>query len=314
MVVKIPYALDDKKNLIKIDEAEKKNKYFCPYCHVPVIVRKGNIRVHHFAHKSNDVCSQETAVHKIAKLLIQKRITNWKNNRAPSPQFYRHCQICNQKEPQPLPNKVEKADLEVLLPNGYIIDVALMSEEIPIAAIEIKVTHAVDNIKASSLSIPFVEIDGFEVLNHEHLYNPLRDHFKPYTCSECKKRLRNYIDRARKYAQKINLQLPESYYRYRFSKCWRCKEFILVFTWPNHQIDDVNKPTKLPIPHTIQCRNFLHKEKPVWANCCPFCNSPQNDAPLYKYNGVLSQFECKNDTKEDFEIDMMKMLFHKSFL
>lgn len=57
--------------------ADKKNNYACPYCKHDVILRQGEIRVHHFAHKSeNNSCSyytNPTGKHVIsdAKLIIE---------------------------------------------------------------------------------------------------------------------------------------------------------------------------------------------------------------------------------------------------
>ena len=50
------FALDERGNRTAIDDADKKNKYFCPCCHSEMVVRKGNIKVHHFAHKANGMC------------------------------------------------------------------------------------------------------------------------------------------------------------------------------------------------------------------------------------------------------------------
>lgn len=64
-------------------KAEKKIKYICPHCEKDVLVRKGNIRIHHFAHcKSDSPCEYynnpgESEIHKEAKLLL-KTILNEK--------------------------------------------------------------------------------------------------------------------------------------------------------------------------------------------------------------------------------------------
>jgi transposase-like protein len=65
------------------NEASKRNKYMCPYCKNDVILRKGIIRKHHFAHKSeNNTCKYYTkpsTQHMIddVKSIIQ---TNFNNN------------------------------------------------------------------------------------------------------------------------------------------------------------------------------------------------------------------------------------------
>lgn len=39
-----------------IDEAEKSNSYFCPACGKQMVIRRGKIICHHFAHKANCIC------------------------------------------------------------------------------------------------------------------------------------------------------------------------------------------------------------------------------------------------------------------
>ena len=64
------------------NEASKKNNYMCPYCKNDVILRKGDIRKHHFAHKSeNNTCTyytKPTKQHMIddVKNIIQSNFNN----------------------------------------------------------------------------------------------------------------------------------------------------------------------------------------------------------------------------------------------
>ena len=51
------FAFDYNDNRIHIDDTQSYKEYFCPYCGAPLITRKGDIRQHHFAHKSNHLCS-----------------------------------------------------------------------------------------------------------------------------------------------------------------------------------------------------------------------------------------------------------------
>lgn len=50
------YGLDDKNNKVCIDDAVKTNKYYCLECGEELILKKGAIKVHHFAHKSTENC------------------------------------------------------------------------------------------------------------------------------------------------------------------------------------------------------------------------------------------------------------------
>ena len=50
-------AWDKDDNRVNIDETRSNQSYYCPYCGTELIAKKGNIRVHHFAHKKNHICS-----------------------------------------------------------------------------------------------------------------------------------------------------------------------------------------------------------------------------------------------------------------
>ena len=71
--LKVPFALDGTQVLLSPEVAEKGREYFCPACGDIVILKKGEIKVAHFAHKVSDTCSQETIVHKTAKQLVQRK-------------------------------------------------------------------------------------------------------------------------------------------------------------------------------------------------------------------------------------------------
>ena len=50
-------ALDKNGNRVHIDSAKVGEEYFCPSCGSGLILRKGDIRIHHFAHKINCICA-----------------------------------------------------------------------------------------------------------------------------------------------------------------------------------------------------------------------------------------------------------------
>ncbi|MBR1382596.1 MAG: UvrD-helicase domain-containing protein [Ruminococcus sp.] len=54
-------ALDKDNNRIHIDESIRKNDYYCPSCGKPLVIRKGEIRRHHFAHMPNSECTDSWA-------------------------------------------------------------------------------------------------------------------------------------------------------------------------------------------------------------------------------------------------------------
>ena len=56
------YANNSSEMLTKINEIDKNfiGKYFCPICKQELIAKRGNKRIHHFAHKNNTSnCTKE---------------------------------------------------------------------------------------------------------------------------------------------------------------------------------------------------------------------------------------------------------------
>ena len=51
------YAVDRNDNKVSIEEAVSRGDYFCPCCGKPVLMRKGEVRAHHFAHSPKHPCS-----------------------------------------------------------------------------------------------------------------------------------------------------------------------------------------------------------------------------------------------------------------
>ena len=63
------------KDRIEAEHAEKGPDYVCPNCKADVILRKGRVRIHHFAHKAASTCpfsKSESQAHYTAKTLFQK--------------------------------------------------------------------------------------------------------------------------------------------------------------------------------------------------------------------------------------------------
>lgn len=51
------FALDKDGKRVHIDATHAKENYFCPECGAKLVLRKGNIRTHHFAHQANSQCT-----------------------------------------------------------------------------------------------------------------------------------------------------------------------------------------------------------------------------------------------------------------
>jgi uncharacterized protein YlaI len=284
-LLKVPFAHDPAAGIIWPDHAQKGITYLCPNCQEKLIFRAGEIKRHHFAHKPNGVCSQETVLHKSAKLLVQVAVRAWKLGKAAVPEVVRQCGNCHESSPQPLPGKVTDALLEYRLPDGFVSDVALMQGARAVAAIEVHVTHAVDEKKSERLSIPFVELEAAAVLESPRRWEPIVDNFRPYTCPKCHERLARYVRLTREIANSCKIDLPTSYYRYGLHRCYKCRQIILAFDWPGRDLRTKTPPQQQPVPNSVQYRYVRFVNTEYWVNTCPLCHATQGDNYLFMEPG-----------------------------
>lgn len=69
-ITKAHYAKDANGKLIDISMACRGQLVRCPVCNGKLVVRKGDIRDHHFAHKGGSNCSPESVLHMVAKSIV----------------------------------------------------------------------------------------------------------------------------------------------------------------------------------------------------------------------------------------------------
>jgi len=304
--LKTPLAIEAATGaLVSAEDAKRGETYFCPGCGDELIFKAGAVKVHHFAHKPSQICSQETIIHKTAKLVIKQAIASWKAGTGPAPVIRRRCEVCRTRIDVPLPEKVDRAALEVRLDNGFIVDLGLMVNGRPEAGIEIFVTHAVDAEKSENLALPFVELDGYAVIDNPLQWTPIKDHFRPFTCRACTEAFRRFQARTAQIARYSKIELPEDYFRYAPISCWRCKKSILVFTWPGKQLHEDRPPRKEPTPRTIQYMYSKTLGGNYWANSCPYCQAIQGDWFLhFEPDGPFWSLSPLEDSVEAFNQDL----------
>ncbi len=307
--LKVPFAFDDEKRLCDPHTAEKERHYFCPACKDTIILRKGEIKAPHFAHKASETCNQETIIHRIAKQLILQVISDWKAGKIDPPILKRTCEICRKPKDQPLPDKVEGAMLEYRMSDGFVVDVALIVENEPAAAIEIKVSHAIDENKANLLSIPFIELEGQKVIENPHAFEPIHDQFLSFICRACKQAKTRFQVKVNQIAKQTGVELPNRYYRYGFCKCWKCKREIIVFAWPKVSQWDNSAPKVKPIPQTVQYRYSNTVGGKYWVNTCPRCRSIQGDWHLFSEpDGPFFGIRCEENSQDAYHKDMQNII------
>lgn len=215
----VPVAFAADGSLVRPGDAEPGQKYRCPGCSADVILRRGELRRAHFAHRGGDGCSAESSLHRAAKHRLVQVIEEWKGGVGPRPCVSRPCPsyLCEGGIVQDIPDDITHAAAEVRLPDGTIADVVLYRGTAAAAAIEILATHRVGHDKAVRLSVPWAELSAEEVLERPYWWMALQDGLQPFTCSECSKRaegrareLREIQGRGLLIAERLEMPIPNS--------------------------------------------------------------------------------------------------------
>lgn len=184
---KVPWALDASGMLQKAEDVGS-GVYRCVECLEALVLRRGPTRRVHFAHRgSSTSCSQESVFHKLAKELIVQSVRQWRTG-GPVPRLRRQCTAGVDWITSVVPDRVVDAESERRLGSGRVVDVALLDEDgMPICAIEVLYTHAVDAVKRAELDIPWLEVRALDILADPLLWNPTQHALRPYTCAQCKR-------------------------------------------------------------------------------------------------------------------------------
>jgi Competence protein CoiA-like family len=139
-------ATDKNGNLIKANDAEKGDDFFCPVCNSDLILRKsGNTgkgsKRPHFAHRSlTPNCTPETALHYSFKNLLAKKIDNYIQTSTPLLISW-GCQYCGVTHTGNLLKKIKSVKVEYYL-SVCKPDIALIDNDNKVfAVIEVVVTH-----------------------------------------------------------------------------------------------------------------------------------------------------------------------------
>jgi hypothetical protein len=151
----------------------------CPECGDIVTLKLGRVRRHHAAHAAHAVCDAahpETALHLDCKLALAAALERaLAGGSARSLTFIRRCagpllgasENCDATSVAPLADGWDAVAVERRVSDTLRPDVLLTRGDVPVAAIEIVVTHAVSADKARALDVlgvPWIEIDGAERL------------------------------------------------------------------------------------------------------------------------------------------------------
>lgn len=192
------------------NDAVKGKEYICVGCKNKVIVKKGEIRKHHFAHHvENNVCTyhnhpSESEIHKEAKYrfasIIGKMeiIINWK------------CSLCNESDSQTQYEiiKNESDDIIIEYPkNNNRYDIAIINNDDIKCVIEICFTNKTTTFRPE----PWFEIDANDFLkaysdikNNKIILNCIRG--KCRYCKKCFSNFEKLINNVPKLNKKFDIQ------------------------------------------------------------------------------------------------------------
>lgn len=276
---RVPLGLDADGRLVERTLVEKGREYRCPACLAPLVVRAGEIRAHHLAHVASAGCSPETALHDSAKRLIAEVVNDWLAGRAQAPTIETDCAFCYESVPEPLLARFHDAVIERRLEDGLVADVAFVNAERVVGAVEIRVTHAVDEGKARQLSVPWIELDAEAVIAQPRAWAPIArggPQRKRPTCESCGQRNAAGL----RLAASLGIAIASPPYQAAPHDCYKCASPFPVVSWPRTGMVETERPPE-PIPSVLKLRSSTTADATHWANVCPRCGATAGDWFLY---------------------------------
>lgn len=277
--LQVPYGTDQNGALVAASDATKSNQYNCPQCCSTLILRDGQVKTKHFAHKAETNCNGETIAHNTAKNLIAQIINDQSENAKPI-SLDCTCMICFAPMTQTIPRE-KFTSAKVEFPIGdFICDAVTFQNEKTVLAIEICQTNAVTQMKGEKLAIPWIELDASTVLANPFHWKPIQSRLNPVACKKC----RSSIAKIKAIAERDGIELEEfvanrdpsrSQYLAAVDKCFKCHSEILLFWWNGVPFCEESPPT--PIPRTVQHRFSKAYGGKYWINTCPRCSAIQGD-------------------------------------
>lgn len=165
--LQIPYAYTGNKTPISPEVAEKGGDFLCPLCDTEVVLKRGDVRRPHFAHKPDTGCSGEGVRHKVAKHMIYLMYLRTIRTVMMSVATYRRCSNCSQSVIFSQTPNYDDVACEVDI-GKHRVDVVLLRDGEPISGIEVRDTHPVDDAKwdaFKALRFPCIEVESQAIID-----------------------------------------------------------------------------------------------------------------------------------------------------
>lgn len=281
----VPYGVNPDGLLVRAADSDRRTEYRCPECQSHLVLKAGEIVVHHFAHKADTACTGETIAHETAKRLLAQVIheqTAITNPRTISLECT--CDRCASAFPVRLPQDSFTGVAVEHRVDDFVCDVVGLRNNGVALALEVLATHAVPEAKARTLSVPWIEITAEAVLADPYQWTPINSRLKPVVCPSCK----GFLGKLKVLAERWDIPLdPLAGYRdparatylAAIERCWKCDEEILLFWWAGVPFCELEPPK--PRPRTIQYRYSNTFGGKYWANTCPACDALQGDNVVF---------------------------------
>ena len=164
--LQIPYAYSSNKIPISPEVAEKGQNFSCPICDSEVILKRGEVRRPHFAHKPDTGCSGEGVRHKVAKQMIYLMYLRTVRTVMVSVTTFRRCPNCSQGVLFSQTPKYDDVACEMNV-GRHRVDLVLLRDGKPVSGIEVRDTHPVDDAKWDAfeeLRFPCIEVEAKDVI------------------------------------------------------------------------------------------------------------------------------------------------------
>lgn len=176
MTVKFEFAKTDSGEIVHSRNAEKGQRFTCinSVCNGEMILKKGQVRVSHFAHKNAEFDhAEETALHYNTKVLLYDFLQNAVLNNEPVfVQFECHCSKIHSIN---ILENIKSVYLEKQVSDVYRPDLSLYCENKFMLAIEVVVTHDLEKEALSYLekhNVPYLKL-----ITTPKLYSELLDKY-----------------------------------------------------------------------------------------------------------------------------------------